>query len=318
MYLATLTLSLLLAACGGGGSDATVAAEFSVNGVKGTISGQNVTLDLSSLGNCAVNINNMVVTVNASGYTISPDPTAARDYSAPVDFTITAPDGTKVVYKVTVTGAACLGTTPAPAPAPATVACSAAPINPAESYSLVFKGCSAANVAEYYDKTECVRQNSSGLIWQGQTAVGSGTIRDKNQYKTNFDSTEGTQDYNGGSPIPATNGQITDLSNSIGFRNTVNGAILCGSNSWRLPTKEELQGLIKSAESPKIDNIWFPNARDGRYWTSSTYATDTNYTYYVDFGSGITSFDVRGNNVLGTIVGRGNVRLVLDRLGIDR
>ena len=34
MYFAALALSLVLAACGGSGSDATVAAEFSVNGVK--------------------------------------------------------------------------------------------------------------------------------------------------------------------------------------------------------------------------------------------------------------------------------------------
>lgn len=313
MYLATLTLSLLLAACGGGGSDATVAAEFSVNGVKGTISGQNVTLDLSSLGNCAVNINNMVVTVNASGYTISPDPTAARDYSAPVDFTITAPDGTKVVYKVTVTGAACLGTAPAPAtdptPASVPVACIAAPINPAEPYSLVFKGCSASNVAEYYDKTECVRQNSTGLIWQGQTAAGTG-LRANDQYKTNFDSTTEAQKWNGSTYVIPMTTDVDAITNSIGFKNAVNVSNLCGSNSWRLPTKDELTGIVKATESPTIDNAWFPNTPVRYYWTNTAIGTPIN-AYAVDFSVGLSTFGDRDASLV-------LVRLVLDRLGIDR
>jgi Domain of unknown function (DUF5011)/Putative Ig domain len=59
----------------------------------------------------------MVVGINANGASISPDPRVARDYSQPVQFTLTAPDGTKVVYTVTVKGAACLST-PAPTPTP--------------------------------------------------------------------------------------------------------------------------------------------------------------------------------------------------------
>ena len=60
----------------------------------------------------------MVIGINANGASISPDPRVARDYSQPVQFTLTAPDGTKVVYIVTVKGAACLTSTPAPAPSP--------------------------------------------------------------------------------------------------------------------------------------------------------------------------------------------------------
>lgn len=109
----------LLAACSSGSSDpTTVAGEFSANGVKGTINGQNVSIDLSGLGNCATTIENMVIDINANGANISPDPRVARDYSQPVQFTLTAPDGTKAVYSVTVKGAACLST-PTPTPAPA-------------------------------------------------------------------------------------------------------------------------------------------------------------------------------------------------------
>jgi hypothetical protein len=106
----------LLTACSGGSSDPTVVAgDFTAYGVKGTVNGQNVTLDLSGLGNCATNIESMVIGVNANGASISPDPRIARDYSQPVQFTLTAPDGTKAVYTVTVKGVACLQT-PTPTP----------------------------------------------------------------------------------------------------------------------------------------------------------------------------------------------------------
>jgi hypothetical protein len=61
----------------------------------------------------------MVIGINANGASISPDPRVTRDYSQPVQFTLTAPDGTKVVYTVTVKGAACLQT---PTPTPDTTA----------------------------------------------------------------------------------------------------------------------------------------------------------------------------------------------------
>jgi len=224
MLIASFLISLLVA-CSGSDST-TIAADFNVKGIKGTVSGQNVTLDLSSLGNCAVDLKAMVVTINASGYQISPDPTAARDYSSPVDFTLTAPDGTKATYKVTVTGAACVGATPTPTP----TACTAAPINPTEPYSLVFKGCDANNVATYYDKTECVRQNSTGLIWQGQMPAGSGDLRANDQYKTNYDSTIELQKSNNGSPKAPTQAEIDASTNSIGFKNAVNLSNLCGSD----------------------------------------------------------------------------------------
>ncbi len=307
--LAIAVTSITLFACGGGSSDSTVAADFSVQGIKGTISGQNVTLDLSSLGNCAVDLKAMVVTINASGYQISPDPTAARDYSSPVDFTLTAPDGTKATYKVTVTGAACVGATPTPTPNPnpTPVACTAAPINPAEPYSLVFKGCDANNVATYYDKTECVRQNSTGLIWQGQTAAGTG-LRANDQYKTNYDSTTELQKYTGGNPIAPTQIQIDAATNSIGFKNAVNLSNLCGSGAWRLPTKDELLGIVKTTEAPRIDNAWFPNTTQyGSYWSASPDPGNAYGAWYVYFYYGAAVIGNRGNyNGSGSIL----VRLV--------
>lgn len=279
----------------------TIAADFSAYGVKGTLNGQNVTLDLSGLGNCTTNVENMVIAVNASGASISPDPRTARDYSKPVEFTITAPDGTQAMYIVTVKGSECAGSNPAPTPIP--IACTAAAIE-RTGYSLVFKGCDANNVATYYDKTECVRDNATGLIWQGQMPAESGHIRANDQYKTNLDSTIELQRPDGfGGGIAPTQSELDASTNSIGFQNAVNAISLCGSSTWRVPTKDELLGLVKDDESPKINNNWFPNTPQyGFYWTSTPYPSFPTSAFGVHFGDGSASITIRSDNKGGVLV----------------
>lgn len=116
----TMSLGLVLSILAGCSSSdpTTVAADFSALGIKGKVDGQNVMLDLTELGNCAVDINNMTVQAETKGFAISPDPRVARDYSKPVDFTITAPDGTSATFKMTVKAEGCIPN-PAPTPAPA-------------------------------------------------------------------------------------------------------------------------------------------------------------------------------------------------------
>jgi hypothetical protein len=102
----------ILAGCSS--SDPTnVAADFSAQGIKGKIEGEIVVIDLSDLGNCATTIENMTIAAETFGASVSPDPRVARDYSKPVDFTITAPDGTSATFKVTVKAEGCI---PTPAP----------------------------------------------------------------------------------------------------------------------------------------------------------------------------------------------------------
>ena len=140
-------------------------------------------------------------------------------------------------------------------------------------------------MAEYYDKTECVRDNASGLIWQGQTAAGTG-LRANDAYKTNFDSISGNQNTSIGNPVPATQLQIDASTNSIGFKTAVNATNLCNSASWRLPTVTELLSIVKSSETPKIDNAWFPNAVTKYYWTNSPDTFD-DLANVVDFSNGL-------------------------------
>ena len=97
----------ILAGCSS--SDPTnVAADFSAQGIKGKIEGEIVVIDLSELGNCATTIENMTIAAETFGASVSPDPRVARDYTNPVEFTVTAPDGTKAVFKVKVKGADCI------------------------------------------------------------------------------------------------------------------------------------------------------------------------------------------------------------------
>lgn len=294
----------LLAACSS--SDTTeVKADFEINGVKGTISGQNVTIDLTTKESCST-VTSLVTNVQANGAAISPDPMVARDYSKPVDFTITAPDGTKVVYTVTVKGNTCTDT---PAPAPVTpvtpTACTPDAIG-STGYSLVFKGCSAANVAEYYDKTECVRDNTTGLIWQGQMPAGSGHLRANDQYKSNFDSTTELQKWNGLAYVAPTQADLDAPDNSIGFKNAVNGSNLCGSGAWRLPTKDELLGIVKiNPTTPMIDTDWFLNTHQyGRYWSATPYEGNAWNAWVVRFDNGNAVVDGRmfGLNDLNVVV----------------
>ena len=148
-----------------------VASDFSINGVKGTGavtatgSAQEVTIDLTSKETCAT-LTSLVASVQLEeGVTISPAPALARDYTVPVIFTVTEAYGGKVVYNVTVKGKTCAAKTTTTSSAPSLVppTCTLA-TNASTGYSLVFKDCDASNAATYYDKTECVRDNATGLI----------------------------------------------------------------------------------------------------------------------------------------------------------
>jgi Protein of unknown function (DUF1566)/Domain of unknown function (DUF5018) len=293
----------LLTSCSSSSPDATVvAADFSINGVKGTISGQNVTIDLTAKESCS-NLSSLIIGVQANGASISPDPRVARDYSQPVQFTITAPDGTKVIYTVTVKGNTC-----APPPPVVPTVCGPEAIG-STGYSLVFKSCNANKVAVYYDKTECVRDNSTGLIWQGQTPAGTG-LRANDQFKTNYDSTTVLQKGGVSGPLVPTSAptqaEVDAATNTVGFKNAVNLTNLCGSNEWRIPTLDELLTITRISFDPPIDAEWFPNtARYNGYWTSTPNADYTVLAKYVGFNYGFVSDSFRGNetgNYFNTLV----------------
>ena len=169
-------------------------------------------------------------------------------------------------------------------------ACTAAPILPYETYSLVFKGCNAADVAEYYDKTECIRQNATGTIWQGQTAAGVG-LRANDKIFTNFDSVEELQKRNGASNSAPTQADLDAATNVSSFIKAINASNLCGSSNWHLPFQAQLLSTVKPGYSPAIDSLWFLNARASFYWSSTPDPSFTTRALGVDYsGGGNTKF----------------------------
>jgi hypothetical protein len=162
-------------------------------------------------------------------------------------------------------------------------------------------------VAEYYDKAECVRDNVTGLIWQGQTPSDTG-LRANNAYKTNFDNlTEQQIATNGLNYLVPVQADIDASTNSLGYKNAINNANLCGFSNWRLPSKSELLGIVKSTSFPTINADWFVNATSANYWTSTAYDGITYVAWTVSFYDGVASDQGRGDD---SGNGSGLVRLV--------
>ena len=53
-----------------------------------------------------------------------------------------------------------------------------------------------------------------------------------------------------------------------------------------MPTKEELQGILASSGSPRIDTAWFPNTQAAAYWTSTPGADNDELAFSVYFSNG--------------------------------
>jgi hypothetical protein len=143
----------------------------------------------------------------------------------------------------------------------------------------------------------CTKDNKTGLTWEVKTDDGG--LRDKDWYyswyKPNGD--------NGGN-AGYTNTIYTTLNcstqndcNTDAFTNAVNAKGLCGKNDWRMPTKDELEGLVtltKMVNQALNDNLYidanyFPNTNDYSYWSSSPYANSSSYAWCVGFGDGNNS-----------------------------
>ena len=169
-----------------------------------------------------------------------------------------------------------------------TVTSSTARLTINELFSLVPKN------GGFYEKTECVKDNTTGLVWEGKNPIGSSSRAADTTY-TNYDSldiepkwVEDIQDY-----VPITTSDIDAITNSIGYVKSVNASSLCGFTDWRLPTSDELQGIVKMGTSPAIDGAWFPNTQAVPYW-SSVADYDNCCAWFVNFYDGVADIDDRG------------------------
>ena len=126
---------------------------------------------------------------------------------------------------------------------------------------------SYARVGSYY-KQQCVRDQVTGLIWEGKTAKGPRSGR--NTFTNVGDGRDG------------------DASTYVAY---VNSLALCGYTDWRLPTVAELQTLVdygKPQGGAMLDLNWLVNAPPARHWTSTKDASYAGMVWYVDFAFGRT------------------------------
>jgi hypothetical protein len=142
-----------------------------------------------------------------------------------------------------------------------------------------------------------VRDNTTGLIWEGKPPFG---LRAGDNKYNNLDRTSLLQIAANAVPLtvasPArrpTQAEIDAPDNSSGYKNNVNVLILCGSNQWRLPTKDELQTLRLPAATAQIDLDWFPNTNlKGYYCTSTQFGLQQERSWVIRFfEEGVNTFD---------------------------
>lgn len=130
-----------------------------------------------------------------------------------------------------------------------------------------------------YSKSECVRDNVTGLIWEGKTATGP---RAGNNLYTNLDDVNEAQVFLGCQRLtcnyrPPTQSEVDALTNSVGYLRYVNGIALCGYTDWRIPTANELHSIADYSTyqiSPLLRADAFPNLPplpygQYNYWTAT-------------------------------------------------
>lgn len=155
-------------------------------------------------------------------------------------------------------------------------------------------GLSYSEVAGYA-RTECVKDNLTGLTWEGKPTTG---LRAAGNTYTNYDNTAAAQFWNWNVPayVNPTQAQIDAATNTVGYVNAVNTMALCGYTDWRLPTADELQGIVDYGVAwpgPTVDADWFPNTVGRAYWSSSPYVGGANYAWLVYFGFGSVGYGYR-------------------------
>ena len=108
-------------------------------------------------------------------------------------------------------------------------------------------------------------------------------------------------------------GTITDSDTGLTWQQTPDGTTrswenallyaealsLGGRSDWRLPNIKELQSINDEARlAPSVDTNYFAGAKSLKHWASTTVMNLTNRAWWVDFQSGMVSYDDKGSNLL--------------------
>ena len=108
------------------------------------------------------------------------------------------------------------------------------------------------------------------------------------------------------------NGTVTDLDTGLVWQQAeVTAALsweaalqyaealsLGGYSDWRLPNLKELRSLNdETLARPSLDTNYFPGARAARYWSSTPMYNQPSVAWWVDFQTGLVSYDLKTTNL---------------------
>lgn len=148
----------------------------------------------------------------------------------------------------------------------------------------------------------CVRDNHTGLIWEVKT--NDDGFRDRDHVYTWYNPDSSS---NGGWAGSETSSLCTRSScNTLSYVQEVNAQNLCGAGDWRMPTRNELLGIVyndqyvEGESNPAIDQDYFRNAPifSEWYWSSSphTGSSSGNVAWTVNFNDGSATDGGKGSS----------------------
>jgi hypothetical protein len=130
----------------------------------------------------------------------------------------------------------------------------------------------------------CVLDTATGLVWEVKT-------RDKGPRDTRWtytwhDKSKANDRLAVGYP---NGGSCFDKGScdTAGYVVATNKRRLCGFSDWRLPTAEELAGLLRPELPKKIDERFFPNSLADYYWSGTYVALEVGGAMFVSFEHGM-------------------------------
>jgi hypothetical protein len=137
----------------------------------------------------------------------------------------------------------------------------------------------------------CTRDNVTGLVWELKLSDPA-SLRHAGHTYTWFDNRETVNGGDAGFEDGAGCGGTMPRCNTAAYLVAINGLTganrLCGASDWRLPTVQELSGLVffDVNPGPAIDTVWFPNTVNDFYWSAQNYAPNPAAAWQVGFIGG--------------------------------
>lgn len=133
----------------------------------------------------------------------------------------------------------------------------------------------------------CTRDNVSGLTWEVKID-NPASLRHMHHAYTWYDTNSATNGgYSGASGNTATCNSTLPQCNTSAYVAAVNAQGMCGSSNWRMPTVEDLQGIVHYGRfNPAIDPAYFPNTSSNPIyvWSGTSSAAYANGAWLVGIG----------------------------------